>query len=331
MRIMPALLLLSCAHASDPEAELASPPVPVETAPVRVEPVFPTLHGAGRLAAADEVTLSFPSGGVVSRIVVEAGDRVQRGQLLAVLDATAARARLEGARSSAEKAERDFARASALEGTALARQNREDATTGLEVARATLQAAEFEVRRSVLVAPGDGVVLSRHAEPEQTVAPGTPVLRLATDHAWEVEISLPAAQALRVQPGEPATVRLAAYPGRTFEGRVARRAGGATRLGSWSVWVTLDPVDVPLASGLVAAADLAPATPPLPVVPLSALTEVDGTQAAVYTVQDGLARRVPVEIVWLVGDEVALASPADLSEVITVGTTFVRDGAPVVR
>jgi hypothetical protein len=69
----------------------------------------------------------------------------------------------------------------------------------------------------------------------------------------------------------------------------------------------------------------------LPVVPLSALTEVDGARAAVYTVQDGVARRVPVEIAWLVGDEVALGSPSDLSEVITVGTTFVRDGAPVVR
>jgi RND family efflux transporter MFP subunit len=329
MRIVPlvlVVLLLACAGVSEVE-EQGPLPIPVELAPVRIKPVYPVVHGAGRLRAADEVTLSFPSGGVVSRITVEAGDRVERGQLLATLDATASRARLEGARSAAEKAERDFERASALEGT-VSRQLREDATTGLEVARATLRAAEFEVRRSGLVAPGDGLVLSRHAEPEQTVAPGAPVLRLATDDAWEMEISVPAAQALRIGPGEPATVRLLAYPDQSFEGIVARRAGGTTT-GSWSVWITLDPTEVPLASGLVGGADLAPATPPLPVVPLSALTEVDGSSAAVYTVEDGVARRVPVQIAWLVGDEVALSGATDLQSVITVGTSFVRDGAPV--
>lgn len=325
-------LLAACAHAQDADVPATNPPVPVQTTPVVREPVSPTIHGSGRLRAADEATLSFPSGGVVARILVDAGDRVQRGQLLAVLDAAAARARLESARSATEKAERDLSRASALEGSALARQQREDAATGLDVARANLDAAEFEVRRSVIVAPADGLVLSRYAEPDQTVGPGAPVLRLATDSAWELEIAVPAADALRIEPGEPATVRLTAYPGQRFEGSVARKAGGATVLGSFSVWIALAETSVPLASGLLGGADLAPETAEHPVVPISALAEVDGSDAAVYLFEEGVAKRVPVRIAWLDSGKVALASPSVLSgEVITEGTTFVRDGAPVTR
>jgi RND family efflux transporter MFP subunit len=331
MRSLPVLLLVACAHASEPPKEVGTPPVAVRTEPVEVRAVRRTVHGAGRVRAADEVTLSFPSGGVVAQVKVEAGERVTRGQVLAVLDAGPARARRDGALSAVEKAERDFARATALEGSGLARQQREDATTGLEVAQANLEAASFEVRRSVLVAPADGIVLDRFADPDQTVAPGGPVVRLAIDAAWELGVAVPAADALRVDVGMPATATLAAYPGESFPGRVVRRAGGAGGLGTWTVTVALDPTDRALASGLVGGADLAPESDPLPVVPLSALAEVNGSVAAVYVVDEGaVARRVPVTIASFDGDDVALSSPREgLVEVITVGTAFVRDGAPV--
>lgn len=331
MRSLPVLLLVACAHASEPHAEVGAPPVAVETTRVEVRSVARRVHGAGRVRAADEVTMSFPSGGVVAQVRVEAGERVTRGQVLAVLDAAPARARLDGARSAAEKARRDFTRATALEGSGLARQQREDASTGLEVAQANLEAASFEVRRSALVAPADGIVLERFAEPDQTVGAGAPVLRLGTDAAWELGVAISAADALRVEVGIPATVSLAAYPGETFGGRVVRRAGGAGGLGTWSLTVALDPTDRALASGLVGAADLAPESEPLPVVPLSALAEVNGTTASVYVVDDGsIARRVPVKIAWFDGEDVALAAPREgLDAVISVGTAFVRDGVAV--
>jgi RND family efflux transporter MFP subunit len=275
------------------------------------------------------VTLSFPSGGVVARIEARAGDRVRRGQVLAVLDAAPARAQLDGARSTLEKADRDFQRAQALEGTALARQQREDATTGLQIARANVEAAEFAVRRSAIVAPADGVVISRFTDPNQTVAPGAPVLRLSTDSSWELEIAVPAADALRIEPGLPAAVHLAAYGDATFAGQVVRKAGGAGGLGTWLVTVALENPELPLASGLVGSADLRPTSPELPVVPLTALAEVDGSRGVVYTVADGVAKRVPVELAFFADDRVALASPLPADEVVDVGTAFVRDGVPV--
>jgi multidrug efflux system membrane fusion protein len=287
------------------------------------------VHGAGRLRAADEVTLSFPGGGVLARIEVEAGDRVERGQVIAVIDAAQARAQRQSAQSALEKAERDLTRAEILEGTALARQQREDASTGLQIARANLSAAEFAVRRSALVAPADGVVLARYADRDQTVGAGAPIVRIATDSDWELEVAVPAADALRIEPGVPATVRLAAYDGASLTGQVVRKAGGAGGLGTWLVTVALDPTELPLASGLVGGADLQPEAEVVPVVPLSAIAEVDGSRAVVYTVRDGVAERVPVRIAFLADDQVALAEPVELERVIDLGVAFVRDGGAV--
>lgn len=328
---MSGVLLVVLAGCAGSSAEVEPDPrLVVRTVPVVLQPVPRPVHGAGRLASASEVTLSFPAGGVVRSVEVETGDRVERGQRVAVLDATPSLARLQGARSAAEKAARDFERATALEGTALSRQQREDAATGLEIAQANLSAAEFEVRHSALVAPADGVVLGRFADPDQTVGAGTPVVRLATDSPWEMEITVPAADALRVEPGLPATVHLAVYGDVPFAGHVVRRAGGAGGLGTWRVTIALDPTDRPLASGLVGGAELAPESEPVPVVPLSALAEGDGSRGAVYTVDpEGLARRVPVRVAFFSDDQVALVPPVQVGEVIDLGTAFVRDGVPV--
>lgn len=315
---------------SSPVESVAEAPRVVRTVPVVMEPVAQPVHGAGRLSSASEVTLSFPSGGILRAVDVRAGDRVKRGTRIAILDATPAAARLEGARSALEKAQRDFDRAASLEGTALARQQREDAATGLQIARANLQAAQFEVRHSSLVAPADGVVISRFAEPDQTVGPGVPVVRLATDSSWELDITVPAGDALRIEPGLPATVRLAVYGGTPFAGHVVRKAGGAGGLGTWHITIALDPTDRPLASGLVGSADLTPESDVVPVVPLSALAEGDGSRGAVYTVDaEGFARRVPVRVAFFSDDKVALVPPVTASEVIDLGVAFVRDGLPV--
>jgi RND family efflux transporter MFP subunit len=328
MRVLLLLLATSCAS-SEAQRPVGPAPVVVRTVAVTEASLPRPVHGAGRLQSADEVTLSFPAGGVVARVEVEAGERAERGQVLAILDAAPARSQLESAQSAVTKAERDLARTSALEGTALARAQREDAATGLEIARANLSAAEYAVRRSVLIAPADGVVVDRYVDPNQTVAPGAPVIRLATDSAWELPIVVPAADALRIEPGLDATVRLAAYGDAPFSGRVVRRAGGAGGLGNWTVTVALDPADRPLASGLVGSADLAPLAEALPVVPLSAIAEVDGSRAAIYAVEGGVARRLPVRIAFFADDQVALVPPVEVAAVVESGTPFLRDGAPV--
>ena len=68
----------------------------------------------GTVAPKDEIALSFKVGGVIARIAVDAGDAVRAGQVLAAVDLQEIDATLAKARSGAQKAERDLARARRL-------------------------------------------------------------------------------------------------------------------------------------------------------------------------------------------------------------------------
>lgn len=331
MRFLPLLTLIACANAAELPVH-RDEVVPVSVMALSREPVSRPIHGVGTVRASEEVALAFPLGGVVVDVPVVPGQAVRRGAVIARIDASAVTAQLAVAESALAKAERDAARATALEGTALSPAQREDALTGLEIARANVAAARFPSQRATVVAPADGVIVALRVEEGQTVAPGVPVAFFSGGEGFEVALSLPAADALASPPGTPATVAIAAL-GATLEGRVTERSGGAGPLGLWSLTVALDPTDRPLASGLVATVDLRPAPESLATVPIEALAEADGADAALFTVDaSDVARRVPVRIAFLTNDRAALdQAPADGTPVVVAGVPFLTDGATVSR
>src|SRR5262245_31149721 len=81
-------------------------PVPVRVAPITVDRVGPPVTVSGTLGPKEDVTLSFKVGGVVARILVDEGQRVSAGQLLATLDLGEIDPAVAQARSAADKAER---------------------------------------------------------------------------------------------------------------------------------------------------------------------------------------------------------------------------------
>jgi RND family efflux transporter MFP subunit len=324
-----ALLLAACTSKADTEVEPTDPAVPVVTQPLAEVAVAQPMRGVGRIRAATELPLSFPFGGIVERVHVRAGEKVKRGQVLAALDGRSVQAQLTAARSALAKAERDQVRANALEGAGTAPREVEDAKTGVEVARANVESAQFQATRSALVAPDDGIILAVPAEQGQTVAPGTPVLFFAAADGWEVPIVLSSAEGMAVAVGTPAKVSVQGIA-TPLSGTVVEKAGGAGPLGGWDVKVAIDPAGVGLAAGLVADVTLTPEPKPTMVVPLEALAQADGDDAFVYVVADGAADRVPVRIAWFDGDTVALSEGPPLgSEVIVKGVPFVHDGVRV--
>ena len=88
-------------------------------------------------------------------------------------------------------------------------------------AEQTLQLSRIQEANATLVAPFDGVVVTRQAELGEVVAPGTPVVTLADlDHVW-LRAYLNETDLGRVRLGQEAAVRTDSYPGRTFKGRVS--------------------------------------------------------------------------------------------------------------
>jgi HlyD family secretion protein len=90
----------------------------------------------------------------------------------------------------------------------------------LERARASLGAAEARLADLVLLAPVDGVVLTRAAEPGEALAAGVPAMVLGDEARSYVRAFIPQGQLDRVKPGTPVSVRPDGWTGEAAPGRV---------------------------------------------------------------------------------------------------------------
>jgi len=326
-----ALLATGCGptRASSPEQEAA---VAVRTAPVEHGPVLRPIRAAGTVAAKDRWDLSFQVGGLLARVSVREGDAIRKGQVLATLDPTEVAAGVRQAREGLAKARRERERARTL-GAAevIPRSVAEDAETAVAVAEAAADSAEFALRHATLVAPDDGWVDRRLAEPGEVVAPGRPILHVSgRGRGFVVRSSLPDRDVLDLVPGQAATVTLDALPGTTFRARVAEISRTpAPGTGTYAVEVRLDPSQAPreLVNGLTAKVEIERTVLAEGVVPLSALLDGDGSRGAVFVPDGGRARRVPVRVAFLKAGVAVVAEGLEgVDRVITDGVDRVSDG-----
>jgi membrane fusion protein, multidrug efflux system len=331
--LMLSLAIVGCARgrAAVPGAR-TDDPVAVRVAPVTLEQVTRPVTATGTLGSKEEVPLSFKVGGVIAQLRVDEGQAVRAGDTLALLDLSEIDAAVVRAKSAADKAERDLARAQRLYGDSVATlEQAQNAETGRDVARAELETATFNRRYAIIVAPASGVILRRSAEPGELVQAGVPILKLGS-HARGVVVraGLADRDVVRVRLGDRAVVRFDAFPDRTFEGTVTELAGASDPMtGTYDVEVTV-PSAERLASGLVGQVEIRPAaTHPVALIPIESLLEADGSHAAVFAVSaDGRrAERRSVTIAFLTGDRVAVTSGLEgVTTVVTDGAAYLDDG-----
>ncbi|MEM1041541.1 MAG: efflux RND transporter periplasmic adaptor subunit [Bacteroidota bacterium] len=333
-------LLAGCGtDASADEAPSTAEPVPVEVvAVVAAEQTLP-VRSSGRLASKSERALSFKISGLVARVNVDEGGAVRAGQVLARLDPREIDAQVLQAESALAKAERDLARAERLLADSVATLEAvQDARTGVEVAQAQLDIAAFNRRYATITAPAAGRVLRRHAEPNELVQPGQPVLTLGTAaDGWVVRLGVADRDIVRLALGDPATVRFDAYPGVVFEGRVTELASAADpATGTFEVEVAVPDAERRLRSGFVAQVDLRPsAGERYALVPVDALVAGDGDTGTVFGIEPGAggaatARQLTVEIAAVSGDHLAVRSGlGGVAHLVTTGAAYLTDGAAV--
>lgn len=100
------------------------------------------------------------------------------------------------------------------------RNQKEQARSEMDRAQAVLGQSETLAKEGEIRAPADGVVLHRLAEPGQLLGPGQPGLTLAFASRLYVRTFVPETKLGRVRPGQAATVRVDAFPGKAFRARV---------------------------------------------------------------------------------------------------------------
>ncbi len=210
------------------------------------------LQLSGTLSPQARVAVKSTLPGTLARVVVEIGDRVRQGQMLATLDrreldaqvdaslaaVNVAKAGVESAEAALASAvlERDRAQ-NLFDKGAVPRQRLDTTETGFrssaaqrELARASLAQTEASLRRAqeiqrdaTITSPINGVIVERNFDPGSLVSPGTerPIVVVADLSVVKLQAGVSELEAGRLRVGMPARLTVQARPGETFEGRIA--------------------------------------------------------------------------------------------------------------
>lgn len=197
-----------------------------------------------------------------------AGERVKKGDLLVRYDArtfeeqlSAARSAVAAALAAVATAEHSESGAEVLaEAGAISEHDLRQARSAAEAARAQLEAARAQlgqareaVSRTVVRSPMNGIVDRRLVSGGEAVSPGQPLYSVVNLDTLELAAKVPAHHLESVKVGAAVVFHVDAYPGRRFEGEVARVepvADRATR--QLTVYVRLPNREHELVGGLYA-------------------------------------------------------------------------------
>ncbi len=317
----------------------------VETRTLRSGPVI-----SGALRARQAATLRAEVAGPVLEVKAQQGQPVKRGQLLVRLDDVALRDQLIAARSAARVAENalrvavaeeerneQLARAEVITPRDLERAQlaRHQAQAQLSEAQSRLALAREQVGRTRVIAPFEGVVSERQVNAGDVVQPGSPLLTVVDPRSLELEASVPAEFAGKIEADTPVDFRLPGDGERTFSGKIERiNPAVDPSTGQVRIYVTIPNVEQALLVGLFAQGRVASESREALALPLEAV-DPRTTPPSVMRVRDGRLERVAVELGLRddvaqqlevrsglrAGDVVVLGSARDLAEGTRVQVT----------
>lgn len=262
-RVLGGLLVLGSAACSRPEAP-ASPapaaagPLTIDFARVVEQPLDVQLSLPGELVAYESVAVHPRVAGFVKAVAVDRGSMVKRGDLLVTLDAPevvaqraeaqsklqAAVAQLAGARARAEADRATFDRLTAAAATPGVVAGNDVVVAGktaeasgsqvvaaeqqVEAARQAAQAVQELEGYLRVTAPFAGVVTERNVHPGALVGPGggdaMPMVRVVDQRRLRLVVPVPESYTASLERGAAIPFKVAAFPGATFSGTVARIA-----------------------------------------------------------------------------------------------------------
>jgi RND family efflux transporter MFP subunit len=299
------LLVRPHAGAATSDGDVAAPPLITVVVPA-LGAVTSKVSLTGLISARNDMPIGNEGdAGRISEVLVEAGDRVRKGQVLARLNPITAQSQLDEAEASLDEvranvavAQSEWARAQQGDDLFSKEENERRRTTAL-TARAKLRAAEAQVvdarnklAHTIILAPTDGIVLTRSAEVGQIAVPGSTVLfHLARDGQIEMRGQVAEQDVPRLALGQSATVRLDGVA-KTFTGtiwQIGAIIDAGTRQGT--VRIVL-PADQNLRPGAFARADIEVGSTSGVLLPQTAvLSDDQGTYVLVVGDDNKLERR----------------------------------------
>jgi HlyD family secretion protein len=266
-----------------------------KTRPVKKGSITITVTATGNLTPTNQVEVGSELSGIVDTVDADFNDQVTVGQVLAKLDTSrldaevlqawamlaSARAKVLQAKATVNESRNQLKRLEAVRelsnDRAVSQQDIEtaqaimdraaadkaSANAGVDQAKASLEAIETDLSKTVIRSPINGIVLARSVEPGQTVAASlqAPVLfTLAEDLTkMELNVDVDEADVAQVKEGQDADFTVDAYPDKTFPAKITQvRYGPKTVAGvvTYETILNVDNSDLLLRPGMTATADI---------------------------------------------------------------------------
>lgn len=305
-----------------------------------------SINATGSLAARREMPVGVAGeGGMVTRVLVEPGQWVRAGQVLATVDrsvqtqtAESLAAQVTVAQADLTLAQAELDRAQSLVGRGFISQadvqrriaTRDAAAARVKVARATASEQRARNGRLDIRAPEAGLVLTRQVEPGQIISSASGTLfRLAKGGEMEMRAQLAESDLVTLRPGARATVTPVG-DARSFDGQVWQVSpviDPQTRQGIARILLRYDPA---LRPGGFASASIVGGSADVPELPQSAIMSDEKGNFVYVADKDNVVRRRDVRLGTVNDNSVSIAQGLDGSERVVVSAgAFLNPGQKI--
>jgi membrane fusion protein (multidrug efflux system) len=316
----------------DDDKKEETPAIPVETAIPTRSDVFAMYSGTAPIEAYADAVVVAKVGGEVRRILVEEGDIVKSGQLMAVLDGDRLRLEMAQAEANLHKLQRDYQRNVDLnERGLISAGDFEKIKYEMEALEASYNLASLEYSYTEIRAPINGTVSERFIKVGNTIAVSTPTFQVTSLEPLIAYLHVPEREYRRIESGQSASIHVDAITGSDFPATVARVSPVVDpETGTFKITIEVTDASQRLKPGMFGRINIVYDihTNALQV-PRSAIVDEAGT-TTVFVIEDDVAHRRTVVTGYSQTGFVEITDGlSDGENIVTVGQAGLKEGAKV--
>lgn len=308
-----------------------NPNVLVETP--RSETIRSTLQLTGDILPERAVGIYARVGGNLERILVQVGDRVRAGQLLAQIDTSELHQNSVQAFATYQNNKILYERKQELAAKNLiSSQEIDNARAAMEVSLATYESARLRLSFASITAPFGGIITDRYFDTGALVNANNALLfKLIDIETVKVVVDVQEKDVPKVRKGIPALISLDAYPGEVFEGVLKRLSESLdVKTRTMSVEVEVPNHDNRLKPGMFGTVMIVLDSHPEALTTPARILLKDSAGYYLWVIRNGKAVRQRVEVGWSQNDRTEILSGLSLADsVVTLGAQLLREGGSV--
>lgn len=251
----------------------------------------------GNLQEGQSIDLAFKYGGILERLNVKEGSKVQKGQELARVSSPSMESTLHSAQATLDQAQDAYDRLKKVyDNGSLPEIKWREMIANLEKAQAAVDLANAMLMENVISAPFSGTITAVNVELGENITPLKPALRLISTKGLSVKITVPENEIHQIHIGDPAEIVIPALGDRQYQGKVVEKGMAASLIThSYPVKVLIDHPDSELVPDMIGKVSLTSGISKGIVIPANAVL-INNDGKFVWIVSEGRATRQPITL-----------------------------------